>query len=152
MPEFYGPRFYFRQFVHVRNALVGVIVHLGFMIGLSLLLIPFVRTLVRKVIYTPGTGPRREDSVNDRVEYRAIATADQNAARPKRVFGKLMFGGDMYTFTGLLLAEAAHVILQNEEKVKRVSRAGVVTSATLGQEFVDALEKVGCVVETKVIE
>lgn len=119
---------------------------------LSLLLIPFVRTLVKRFIYAPGTGPRKEDGINDRVEYRAIATADQNIARPKRVFGKLVYDGDMYTFTGLLLAEAARVILTNEEKIKKVSRGGIVTSATLGQEFVDGLEKVGCMIETKVFE
>lgn len=152
MPEFYGPGFYFRQFLRVRNALVGALFHLGFMAGLGFLLIPFVRTLLRKVIYAPGTGPRKEDGVNDRVEYRAIATADQNVASPKRVFGKLMYGGNMYTFTGVLLAEAAAVILQNEEKVKRVSRCGIVTSATLGQEFVERLEGVGCVVETQVFD
>lgn len=152
MPEFYGPRFYFRQLLRVRNALVGVMFHLGFMMGLSLLLIPYVRTLVRKFIYAPGTGPRKEDGINDRVEYRAIATADQNVSRPKRVFGKLMYDGNMYAFTGLLLAEAARVILANEEKIKKVSRAGIVTPATLGQEFVDSLEKVGCMIETKVFD
>ena len=153
-PEFYGPRFYFRQFIHVRNTLMAVLFHVGFMFGLLLLLIPFVRTLARKVVYAPGTGPKKEDGANDRVEYRAIATADQgqDVANPKRVFGKLMYSGDMYTFTGLLLAQAAMVILQNEEKVRKVSRAGIVTPAMLGQEFVDRLEAVGCLVETKVIE
>ncbi|RMJ25675.1 saccharopine dehydrogenase [Aspergillus sp. HF37] len=150
MPEFYGPRFYFRQFVHVRNALVGALFHVAFMIGLGLLLIPFVRSLLRKFVYAPGSGPRKEDGVNDRLEYRAVATADQNVANPKRAFGKLMYGGNLYTFTGLLVAEAAAVILQNEENVKKASRCGIVTSATLGQEFVDRLEKVGCVVETQV--
>lgn len=150
MPEFYGPGFYFRQFLRVRNALVGALFHLAFMLGLGLLLIPFVRSLLRKVVYAPGSGPRREDGVNDRVEYRAVATADQNVAKPKRAFGKLMYGGNMYTLTGLLVAEAAAVILQNEENVKKVSRCGIVTPATLGQEFVDRLEKLGCVVETQV--
>ena len=153
-PEFYGPRFYFRQFVHVRNTLVAVLLHIGFIFVFSLLLIPFMRTLARKVVYAPGTGPRKEDGANDRLEYHAIATVDQgqDVENPKRVFGKLTFGGNAYTFTGLLLAEAAMVILQNEEKVRKVSRAGIVTPAMLGQEFVDRLEKVGCVIETKVLE
>ncbi|RJE21762.1 saccharopine dehydrogenase [Aspergillus sclerotialis] len=153
-PEFYGPRFYFRQFLHVRNTLVAVLFHFGLMLVFSFLLIPFMRTLARKVVYAPGTGPRKEDGANDRLEYRAIATADQgrDVDHPKRVFGKLMFSGNAYTFTGLLLAEAAMVILQNEEKVRKVSRAGIVTPAMLGQDFVDRLEKVGCVVETKVFD
>ncbi|GAQ06088.1 hypothetical protein ALT_3409 [Aspergillus lentulus] len=152
MPEFYGPRFYFRQFVKVRNALVGVLFHYAFIIGLCLLILPPVRALVRKVVYAAGQGPRKEDSVNDRVEYRAVATADQKTAAPQRVFGKFKYEGSMYALTGLLLAEAAMVILEETERVKKVSRCGIVTPATLGQPFVDRLEKVGCHVETQVFD
>jgi short subunit dehydrogenase-like uncharacterized protein len=152
MREFYGPRFYFRQFVKVRNALVGVLFHFAFIIGLTLLILPPVRALVRKVVYAAGQGPRKEDSVNDRVEYRAIATADQKTAAPQRVFGKFKYEGSMYALTGLLLAEAAMVILEETERVKKVSRCGIVTPATLGQPFVDRLEKVGCHVETQVFD
>jgi short subunit dehydrogenase-like uncharacterized protein len=152
MPEFYGPRFYFRQFVKVRNALVGVLFHYGFIIGLCLLILPPVRALVRKVIYAAGQGPRKEDSVNDRVEYRAVATADQKTAAPQRVFGKFKYEGSMYALTGLLLAEAAMIVLEETERVKKVSRCGIVTPATLGQPFVDRLEKVGCHIETQVFD
>lgn len=152
MPELYGQRFFFRQFLHVRNAFIGAAVHIGFMLGLSLLVLPPVRWLLRKFVYAPGHGPRREDSLNDRVEYHAVATADQDTPAPQRVFGKLSFHGGMYLFTGLLLAEAAMVILKEEEKVKKVSRGGIVTSATLGQDFVDRLEEVGCRIETKVFQ
>ncbi|RAL14827.1 uncharacterized protein BO97DRAFT_441323 [Aspergillus homomorphus CBS 101889] len=158
MPEFYGPSFHFRQFLRVRNALVGVLFHYAFLISISLLIFSPVRALVRKYVYSPGTGPREEDSVNDQVEYRAVATADQastsssSSSSPKRAFGKLRYQGGMYEFTGLSLAEAAMVILENEEKVKRVSRGGIVTSAVLGQELLDRWEKVGCRVETQIFE
>lgn len=152
MPEFYGPRFYFRQFLHVRSTLVGVAVHYLFLTGLALLMLPPVRWLVKKLIYAPGQGPTRENSKNDYVEYRAIATADQNTPTPQRVLGKLRIQGSMYVVTGLLLAEAAMVILENEDKVRKVSRGGLVTPATLGQEFVDRLEKVGCKFDTQVLQ
>lgn len=93
-----------------------------------------------------------QDSLNDRMEYHAVATADQQSLSPKRVFGKLTFKGSMYVYTGLLVAEAAMVILQNEEKIKKVSRGGIVTTAALGQEFVDRLDQVGCRIETKVLD
>ncbi|KAE8371364.1 Saccharopine dehydrogenase-domain-containing protein [Aspergillus bertholletiae] len=150
MPEFYGRRFHFRQFLRVRNVLVGVAVHFAFVTGLLLLLLPPVRWLLRKYIYAPGSGPRMEESVHDRLVYRAVATADQNTSDPKRALGKLKYEGTMYVFTGLLLAEAAMAILENEEKVKKVSRCGIVTPATLGQEYIDRLEKVGCQIETEV--
>ncbi|KAJ5102211.1 hypothetical protein NUU61_004433 [Penicillium alfredii] len=150
MPELYGQRFVFHQFLSVRNAFIGVAIHVGFLLGMSLLMIPPVRWLLRKFVYSPGNGPSREDSLNDRLEYHAVATADQSSTAPQRMFGKLSYEGGMYLFTGLLLAEAAMVILKEEEKVRKVSRGGIVTSATLGQDFVDRLEKVGCHIETKV--
>ncbi|KAH1345973.1 hypothetical protein KXX65_008164 [Aspergillus fumigatus] len=152
MPEFYGPLFHFRQFVKVRNALVGIIFYYAFIIGLCLLTLPPVRALVRQFVYAAGQGPRKEDSVNDRVEHRAVATADQKTAAPQRVFGKFKYEGSMYALTGLLLAEAAMVILEETERVKKVSRCGIVTPATLGQPFVDRLEKVGCHLETQVFD
>ncbi|KAJ5497389.1 Saccharopine dehydrogenase / Homospermidine synthase [Penicillium fimorum] len=150
MPELYGPHFFFRQFLSVRNALIGVAIHIGFLVAISLLALPPVRWLVRKFVFAPGTGPRKEDSTNDLLEYHAIATADNPSAQ--RVFGKITYHGGMYPFTGLLLAEAAMVILNEEEKIKKVSRGGIVTPATLGQEYVDRLEKVGCKIETKVFQ
>ncbi|KAJ5159580.1 uncharacterized protein N7482_006584 [Penicillium canariense] len=152
MPELYGKRFYFRQFLHVRNALIGVIVHLGLIVGISLLMLPPIRALVRRFVFTPGQGPTMEASKNDRLEYHAVATADQEAPVPKRVFGKFTYEGSMYVLTGLLLAEAAMVILKEEEKVKKVSRGGIVTSATLGQDFVDRIENVGCHIDTKTFQ
>lgn len=152
MPEFYGNRFFFHQFLHVRNVFIGAAVHVGLLIGLSLLMIPPFRSLIRKFVYAPGQGPTMQQSQNDRLEYHAVAVADQNAGVPKRVFGKLTFHGSMYVLTGLLIAEAALVVLDEEEKVKKVSRGGIVTPATLGQDFVDRLDKVGVHIDTKVYE
>ena len=147
MPELYGKSFYFRQFLSVRNAFVGLIVHIGFTIGVMLLALPPVRWLLRKFIFAPGSGPRREDSMNDRLEYHAIAKPE--GEQTKRVFGKVTYEGGMYLFTGLLLAEAAMVILNDEETIRKVSRGGIVTPATMGQGFVYRLEKVGCNIELK---
>lgn len=150
LPELYGQRFFFRQFLYVRNAFIGVLVHVGFFIGLGLLALPPVRWLLRKWYYKPGNGPTLEDSSNDRVEYHAVATADQDGPSPTRVFGKFSYEGSMYVLTGLFLAEAAMSILDKEEEVRKVSRGGIVTPAMLGQNFVDRVEKVGCHFETKV--
>ncbi|KAA8648146.1 uncharacterized protein ATNIH1004_004029 [Aspergillus tanneri] len=152
MPEFYGPQFYFREFIRVRNVFIGVALHIAFVIGLLLLTLPPVRFLLRRIIYTPGSGPRREDSTTEWFRYRAVATVDQTSQTPKRVLGILKYQGSLYALTGLLMAEAAMVVLENEAKVKKVSRAGIVTSATLGQEYADRLEKAGCRIETRLLE
>ncbi|RDW79176.1 uncharacterized protein DSM5745_06028 [Aspergillus mulundensis] len=151
MPELYGPRFYFRQFLNVRNSFIGILWNYAFILGTALLLLAPVRWLVKKIIYAPGSGPTTESGRDDRCEYRAIATPDRDT--PKRVFGKLVYeGSSMYHFTGVLMAEAAMVILENEQKVKKVSRGGIVTPATLGQEYLDRLEKIGCRVQTQLLE
>ncbi|KAJ5584966.1 uncharacterized protein N7459_004766 [Penicillium hispanicum] len=152
MPEFYGKRFFFRQMLAVRNVFVGAAIHIAFILGMSLMMLPPVRWLLRKVVYAPGNGPTTQEAINDRVEYHAVATADQDTPSPKRAFGKLTFEGSLYVLSGLLLGEAALVVLEDEEKVKKVSRGGIVTPATLGQNFVDRLDKVGCIITTKVFE
>ncbi|GAD91801.1 saccharopine dehydrogenase, putative [Paecilomyces variotii No. 5] len=152
MREFYGPRFYFRHYVHVRNAFVGVVFHYAFLIGILLLTIPPIRWILNKLIYAPGQGPSKEQCVRDKVEYRGIAIPDADTAKPKRALGRLVYQGDMYTLTGVFLAEAAMVILENEVKIKKVSRGGMVTPASLGQEYVDRLDKVGCHIETRLVD
>lgn len=156
MPEFYGPRYVAHQFLRVRNVFRGIAFHFMFSIGIALLLLPPVRALVKRYVYAPGSGPTKEDSANDRVEYRAIATADQDTTAvggaPKRVFGRLTYEGPMYVFTGVLMAEAAMTVLENEDKIRKVSRGGIVTPATLGQEYVERLDKAGCHIETKVFD
>lgn len=152
MPELYGQRFHFRQFLHVRNVFIGAAVHIAFLVGLSLLMLSPVRWLLRKFIYAPGQGPSMQNSQHDRLEYHAIATADQDVPSPNRVFGKMTFEGSMYVLTGLLLAESAMAILTEEEKVKKVSRGGIVTSATLGQSFINRLEKVGVHIQTMIFQ
>lgn len=90
--------------------------------------------------------------MGDMIEYRAVAIPDLDTAKPKRALGRLTFHGSLYAFTGVLLAEGAMVILTNEAKVKKISRGGIVTPATLDQEFVDRLDKVGCRMETKLVD
>jgi len=152
MPEFYGKRFFFHQFLYVRNTLIGALVHIGLIFALVLLMIPPVRWVLRKFIFAPGKGPSIQASQNDRLEYHAVATADQSDPSPIRVFGTLTFEGSMYVLTGLLVSEAAMVILREEEKVKKTSRCGIVTPATLGQDYIDRLSNVGVNIETRVFQ
>ncbi|KAJ5674487.1 uncharacterized protein N7477_004421 [Penicillium maclennaniae] len=152
MPEFYGKRFYFHQFLYVRNTLIGAMVHIAFMFALAMLMIPPVRMVLRKFIFAPGQGPTAEAYQNDRLEYHAVATADQGGPSPPRVFGTISYEGSLYVLTGLLVSEAAMVILQEEEKVKKTSRCGIVTSATLGQDYVDRLDATGVKIQTRVFQ
>lgn len=153
MRDFYGPRFNFRHFKHARNAVIGSAFHYAFMFGIALLSFAPIRWLASKLVYAPGEGPKREDSLKDMTEFRAVAVADQDVDKPKRAFARLVYHGSMYGFTGLMLTEAAMVILEHEDEVRQTSGGGgIVTSATLGQYYVDRLERVGCHIETELLD
>lgn len=152
MSELYGKRFYFTQHLCVRNYLMGAAIHVGFNIFMAVLMFSPVRWLLRRSVFAPGAGPSLEDVRGDYVEFNAVATADQNTPSPKKLFGKWTYRGSQYVLTGLLVAEAAMVILKEEDKVRKVSRGGIITPATLGQDYIDRLEKVGVHIETNVLE
>lgn len=82
---------------------------------------------------------------NDRLVYRAIAVADHNELdTPERASAGLEWTGSGYYLTGLLLAEAAMVILRGEGTTEAQKLGGgILTPATLGQQYVDRMRKAG---------
>ncbi|OAX84296.1 hypothetical protein ACJ72_01338 [Emergomyces africanus] len=153
MPDLYGPDFHFEAFAAVRNALVGAILHISFMFGTLALVLPPVRLLVSKLIYAPGEGPAKTNTAGNRIEYRALATAEQKSPgrNPIKVLGIYKATGDAYWMTGVLLAESAMVLLESKRVSQEVG-GGYLTPAMLGQEYIDRLEKFGITIETKVLE
>lgn len=146
----YGPRFQYHEYAAVRNVIVGIAVHIGLTLGTLALLIPPVRWLIKRIIYAPGEGPTREDSSKESIEFRAIAKADQETVAPKRVFGRLRWDGGLYSLTGLFLAEAAIVLLKENDLVKGL-HGGLLTPATLGKPYINRLKKAGLVIEAELI-
>lgn len=149
--RYYGAKFQYLEYMTVRNSIIGVLMHFAFAFGtMALVLRPF-RWLARKLVYAPGEGAAVENTKKDAFEWRAIATEDEDSPKPRRAFGKFRYDGAAYYFTGLLLAEAAMVILRGEGVVERLG-GGVLTPATLGQPFVDRIRRAGVVVETELID
>ena len=148
--RYYGSKFQYKEYLTVRNVFVGVLMHFAFAFGAVALLLRPCRWLVRKLIYAPGEGASKENTKKDSVEWRAIATADEDSPNPRRAFGKFRYDGGGYYLTGLLLAEAAMVILRGDRTIERLS-GGVLTPATLGQPFVDRMQQAGIVLETELI-
>ena len=148
--QYYGPKFQYKEYLTVRNILVGVFMHFVFTFSaMALFLWPF-RWLVRKLVYPPGEGASAEKSKKDVYEWRAIATADEASPDPRRAFGRCRYEGPGYYYTSLLLAEAAMVILRGERTMERLG-GGILTPATLGQPFVDRLQRAGVVLETELL-
>lgn len=144
--KLYGPRFSYHEYAAVRNAFVGVILHFVLTFGALALALPPLRWLVSKMVYEPGQGATREAASKDSIEFRAIATADQEGPSSQRAFGKLRWDGGNYYFTGVCLAEAAMVILNERDLIGRLD-GGILTPAMLGQPFIDRLRSAGMVFE-----
>lgn len=148
--RFYGPNFSYREYAAVRNMFIGVIVHVAMAFGALLLALPPFRWLIRKFLYAPGQGAAREAANNDSIEFRAIAVADEAGPNPRRAMGKLRWDGGNYYFTGVCLAEAAMVIL-NEDKLVTQLDGGILTPAMIGQPFIDRLKSAGMVFEIQMM-
>ncbi|KUL83057.1 hypothetical protein ZTR_09906 [Talaromyces verruculosus] len=154
MSFLYGPHFTYREYLRVRNVLLGVAFHYALSIGVALLLFAPFRWIARRFVPAPGNGPTREEAVNDYSEFRVLVSSNQTDAttgRVKKVLGILSHRGDLYGLTGITSAAAAKIILENEKEIKDIS-AGFVTPATLGQAYVDELERRGFNFEAKILD
>ncbi|MCJ1412979.1 hypothetical protein MMC19_007080 [Ptychographa xylographoides] len=147
--DYYGHKFQYKEYATVRSAFVGVLAHFAITFGIFALVLPPVGWLVKKFVHRPGEGPTRESTAKDRIEYRAIATADTE--NNERAFGMVQFDGSAYHLTGILMAEAAMTILRDETLAHRMG-GGVLTPATLGQAYVDRLQKAGVKMEARMLD
>jgi hypothetical protein len=162
----YGPKFHFSEYMKARNYLTGLLFHFALMLGTVCLAVPFLRNLAKKYVYQPGDGPTKEETKNDRLEYRGIGKPDIDEPNAPRAFVRLSYEGGIYackfslsigfewpeelmnTVTGILLAEGAITILRDNHTLP----GGIYTPASLGQKFIDRLQTAGLKVEQKFYE
>ena len=146
--KFYGPNFQYKEYMTVSSTLIGALIHFAIVSATLLLTFPPVRWALRQIVYQPGQGPQREVTKTESIEQRCVATAVDGHGKERRAFSRFRYEDGMYYMTGMLLAEAAMVILQNEDKLDR----GILTPACLGQSFVDRLRGAGVILEGKMLE
>ena len=94
--SFYGPNFRFSEYMKARNYLGAIAFHFAVSIVSVLIAIPLVRKLARRFVPAPGDGPTKEQTRNDRFEYRAVATPDVKTPNPPRAYVRAYYGGDVY--------------------------------------------------------
>jgi short subunit dehydrogenase-like uncharacterized protein len=151
-PEGYGENFFFSSRMKCSNALSALM----FRTSLSLLTnaitkIPPIRYLATRM-FPPGTGPSEEARRGHYFKYRTLAIADDKGAEPvPRVEVKFAYDGDPYVFTGVALTQAVLVLLQGNIPAHR--QGGILTPATLGEEFVARLKRpeAGVKIEVEVL-
>lgn len=148
--KFYGSKFSYAEYEKSDNRATAIVAHFSALLLLLALATKPVRWLIRKFVYAPGQGPTKESSKHESVEFRTIATADQNGRTTKRALGRFRYDGGMYYLTGLLLAEAAMVLLRNDDLTKKLG-GGLLTPAMLGQSFIDRVRDAGAIVEAEML-
>ena len=136
MPDFYGQDFHFSEYIGVAGYIPGILVHFAVVLGGILLALRPMRRLAKRFVYQPGQGPEIRPRGKDVFDCRAVAVAENG----KKVMTKFRYPGGTYYMTGLLLAEAAMVLLRDERLVTRLG-GGVLTPACLGDGFVEALQR-----------
>ncbi|MCJ1438619.1 hypothetical protein MMC27_008009 [Xylographa pallens] len=148
--NYYGQNFHYKEYATTRSTFTGLVTHLMITFGMAALAIPPVRWLLKMFVHQPGEGPTKESTAKDRVEFRAIATADtESSERATAICG---FNGSAYDFTGVLMAEAAISIVRDGNKTTaREIGGGILTPATLGQAYVDRLRNAGVVLEASML-
>lgn len=85
----------------------------------------------------------RRESKSHQAEWRSVATADEpGSSNPRQAIMTMRFDGSLYHLTGIFLAEAAITISRDHTKAHALG-GGMLTPATLGDPFIQRLNKVG---------
>jgi len=144
----YGPRFNYHETMRAKSFLHGAAISLGMaLFGLLLALPPsrwLLAPLIRRLaIPKPGEGPSRESMKGDFMNYRGLAIAD--TPQKQKVLGEVCLSGGGYVTTGQTLSAAAMLILRGRIGETEAAKmgGGILTSAMLGELYVEELHKVG---------
>ncbi|KAK8191335.1 Saccharopine dehydrogenase-domain-containing protein [Phyllosticta capitalensis] len=147
--KLYGANFKFSEWMVAKSTFAGSMVHFAMVFGMAMLALPPVRWALKKVVYQPGDGPTSEDTKNDFAQYKAVGIADTD--KHERAIAQFGFKGGLYYLTGLTIAEAAMVILSGKETEAKKQGGGILTPATLGDEYVQRLRDANVKIDVKLI-
>jgi short subunit dehydrogenase-like uncharacterized protein len=128
----------------------AVLWHFGGLLLAPLILLPPVRKLLPKLWYQPGEGAGQSKIEKNWFEYRGVAEADTSTTQPKpKVFVRMRYEGDAYVFTAIALAEAARILLWQQDTWAHKFGGGVLTPATLGDNYVSQLRTSGVTIDVR---
>ncbi|KAK7514597.1 Saccharopine dehydrogenase-domain-containing protein [Phyllosticta citriasiana] len=146
----YGTNFRFSEWLAVKSTISGALVHFITLFGAAMIALPPLRWVLKKLVYQPGDGPTKEETKNDFFQYKAVGIAD--TAQKERALATFAYKGSMYYFTGLAIAEAALVILRGQQNTEaRKLGGGILTPATLGDEYVERLRDTNVKIDVNLI-
>ncbi|USP77468.1 hypothetical protein yc1106_04742 [Curvularia clavata] len=141
----YGPRFRFNEYARAPSFFVGLAQKVVLGSIAALLAIPVTRWIMepifRRVAPSPGQGPSRESMKKDFMHYRGVGYTQDG----KKVLADLEVAHGGYVATAITLSAAAKVMLRGRLGETEAGRlgGGILTPATLGDEYVNTLDEFG---------
>jgi short subunit dehydrogenase-like uncharacterized protein len=143
----YGPKFRFNEYARAPNFFLGfaqkaTLASLAILVAIPVtrwFLAPLLKTFV---IPSPGSGPTRESMKNDFMHYRGVGIAEDGKGK---VMANLEVAHGAYITTAITLSAAAQVILRGRLEDTEASKfgGGILTPATLGDQYVKTLNEFG---------
>lgn len=92
--KIYGPNFRYSEFLRVNNPYYGILIHFGIFLGQIILLMPWMRWILRRLVTQPGDGADESITSSDHVDYRAVGYPD--AATNKKAYARASYKGGLY--------------------------------------------------------
>jgi short subunit dehydrogenase-like uncharacterized protein len=141
----YGPKFRFNEYARAPNVFMGFAQKAALTSIAILLAIPvtrwFLEPLLKMVVPSPGSGPTKESMKDDFMHYRGVGSTEDG----KKVLANLEVAHGGYVATAMTLSAAAKVILRGRLEDTEAGRlgGGILTPATLGDEYVKTLNEFG---------
>jgi short subunit dehydrogenase-like uncharacterized protein len=141
-PELYGPEFVYHEYLPVANTIAAVIIQLLTKFGILLLSFGFMRKLLRRLSFEPGSGPDLDVSRKmEKVDFRAVGIEVKTEV--PLVKAQFLYEGALTEVSAILAAEAAAVLLKRSKTHDQKGEFGVVTPSSLGMEFVERIRNTG---------
>ncbi|KAF5126376.1 Lipid droplet localized protein [Metarhizium anisopliae] len=137
----YGPNFRFSSRIRWSNALFAWLFRVTVVTLAASMLLPPVRFVVGK-LFPPGGGASAEQRRKYQLTYRAISIADTTHSVKPKALVEFHYPGDANDFTAMTMTEAG-LLLLNEQSSLSNREGGILTPASLGDDYVRALGRNG---------
>lgn len=145
----YGHDFDWHTWLKIWGPVLAVLWHFSGLLLAPWILLRPVRMLLPKLWYEPGNGAGEAKIKNNRFEYRGVAETDDSVQPKSRALVRMRCDNDPYIFTAIALGEAARVVLWQQDTWAHRFGGGVLTPATLGDQYVSQLQAAGVVIEAQ---
>jgi len=151
-PQLYGRDFVFKEYMPTSGFFGAALIHVVTKLGIFLLAIPWVRSLLRRLAFAPGTGPDREESrAGEGVEFTAVGYSSLPGTKPVAK-ARFAYKGALVDISAILAVEAAATLLAVDQNGRWQARGrGLVTPSTLGMPLIERLKSIGVVIDVEVL-